>query len=217
MPLGTRWVLENIELKGFAQRTLAIACFRRMLFANRPLHWTGLQTAITLGISVAPEGLKFFDYLFMTQIKDLCSSLVYFPRPIKARFWDQQKVAFIQPSILQFFFAGREDRLGTTAPHPAPPLSLRPLTGPWSILFDTRAMHCKNALNCIRLLGGKLDSLIDCDSFNYYAIHNLDKHLVASEELLEPPSEPLVVLQCMLHKDPEYLRSFLRMRLSDFL
>ncbi|KAK6000657.1 hypothetical protein QM012_003382 [Aureobasidium pullulans] len=47
--------LKDIDQKGPVQRNLAISCFRWILSAIRPLHWSELQTALALGNTAGGE------------------------------------------------------------------------------------------------------------------------------------------------------------------
>lgn len=157
-----------------------------MLSAIRSLHWTELQTALAFRDPLTMEETQlnhdsFFD--FFEYINRVCGGLVQLPSGDATHLWDQEKARFAHPSIFHFFV----DK----------PQLLKSLGGPWSILLDTRAMHRKNAQDCIDLLRSRLDTLvherplanrIDYTSFNYYAINNFDKYLVISEDLSESPS-----------------------------
>lgn len=200
--------LKWIDQKLPVHKTLAIECFRWIVSASRPLHWTELQTALSLSGAIAQGDLQSLEDGFSIHTKRACDNLVHFPREDGAHLWDQGKATFIHPSVFDFFV--NKPRL------------LRSLGDAWNILSDTRAMHRRNALDCINLLRARLDTLsrerplahqIDYTSFNYYAINHFGKHLVAAECLSEPPSEPLILLQQMINQGREYLLRFLLMRL----
>lgn len=200
--------LKCIDQELPVQKTLAVECFRWIISASRSLHWTELQTALALSDSIQPGDLQSFENDFSTQIRRVCGNLVCFIRENGAHLWGHQKATFVHPSIFEFFVNQ--------------PQLLRSIGDAWEILSDTRAMHRRNALDCINLLRSKLDTLsqerplayqIDYTSFNYYAINHFDKHLVAAESLSEPPSEPMILLQQMLNQGREYLLRFLLMRL----
>jgi hypothetical protein len=85
-------------------------------------------------------------------------------------------------------------------------------------------MHCKNALNCLTYINLLIENLYPCediehldyvfryDPFAYYAIHNFDKHLIASSEALEPGSILVASLKQLLTRDEKYLGILLRLR-----
>jgi ankyrin repeat protein len=203
-------IVHDIDRKHPEQRALAIACFRWILSADRSLHWTELQTALAFSGSKPPETLQelYDDHSCLTYITSVCGNLVHFPRNPGAPFWDEEKATFIHASVFEFFSA----HLST----------LSSLSGSWSILSDTRSMHCRNALDCLNMMRLKLDNItpekplvhqIDYTSFNYYAINHFDKHLLASESSSEHPSRPVVLVQQMLKQDRCRLQDILMMRL----
>ncbi|KAG9947567.1 hypothetical protein KCU85_g5598, partial [Aureobasidium melanogenum] len=203
-------IVEEIDRKRPEQKALAIACFRWMLSANKVLHWTEMQTALAWSGSTTPNTLQemFDDHSSLAYITSTCGNLVHFPRKEGATFWGQEKATFIHDSVFQFF--------STHLP------TLTSLSESWTILSDTRAMHRRNALDCLNLIRLKLDSIaldgsiqyqVDYTSFNYYALNHFDKHLLASENMSETPSAPVVLAQQMLKKDSDHLFCFLLMRL----
>lgn len=202
-------IVQDIDRKRPEQKALAIACFRWILSANRPLHYTEIQTALAFSRSKPPETKQeiYDDGFSLAYIIGVCGNLVHFPQKIGAPFWEGT-TTFIHASVFQFF----STHLAT----------LHSLSDSWSILLDSHAMHHRNALDCLNFLRLKLDSIsediplfeqVDHGSFNFYAVNHFDRHLVASGYLCKPSSEPLVVLHRMLNKDPEYLYNFFLMRL----
>jgi hypothetical protein len=204
------WIIRNIDQKRPEQKVLAIACFRWILSADRSLHWSEIQTVLAFSGSKPPETSQelYDDHSSLTYIMSACGNLVHFPRKHGASFWDEEKATFIHASVFEFF--------STHLP------AMRSLSDAWSILSDNRAMHRRNALDCLELMRLKLDNIaperpllhqVDFSSFNYYAVNHFDNHLLASEDFSEPPSKPVVLVQQMLKRDRDYLLHFLLMRL----
>lgn len=205
-------ILEDIRKKDPQQRNIAIACFRWLLSATREPRWTELELVLPLAMSTPAKSLEQCrDGPTINRVASACGNLVHIPKQSNNTVWNgDERITFIHASVSQFFSMSLS--------------SLEHIGDPWSILFDKQTMHCKNALDCLTYIDllieelcpfdniQDIDTVFKYDPFAYYAIHNFDKHLVASGEASNPHSASLASLKQMLARDEKYLGILLQLR-----
>lgn len=205
-------ILNEINKKDQRQRDVAIACFRWLLSANTEPRWSELDLVLSVARSAPAKTLdECRDCPSITYVASACGNLVHIPKQSKRTIWNSdEKITFIHGSVLQFFSQdlSRLDNVGD----------------PWTILFDRQTMHYKNALNCLTYVDLLVKDLYSLDHPNddqtrfmydscaYYAIHNFDKHLIASGMDFRPSSSSVAFLQRFFTRDDKYLTILLQLR-----